>query len=100
MYRTLSSVLRLSTVVLALGASAAVAQENCLKVMTFDWSATLITDPARVVNNSDLLLVNAAYEPLVVFDNNFIVSPWLAQSFTQSADGLEWTFVLKDGVTF
>lgn len=100
MSQTLSSVLRLSTVALALCTGAAVAQDDCLKVMTFDWSATLITDPARIVNNSDLLHVNAAYEPLVVFDNNFSVSPWLADTFTQSADGLEWTFVLKDGVTF
>jgi len=100
MPRTLTSVLRLSTVAVALCTGAAVAQDACLKVMTFDWSATLITDPARIVNNSDLLHVNAAYEPLVVFDNNFSVSPWLADSFTQSADGLEWTFVLKDGITF
>jgi peptide/nickel transport system substrate-binding protein len=68
--------------------------------MTFDWSTTLLTDPARVVNNSDLLHVNAAYESLVVFDNNFVVSPWLAESFEQSEDGLEWTFTLRDGVTF
>ena len=100
MSHTLSSLLRLSTVALALCTGAAVAQDDCLKVMTFDWSATLITDPARIVNNSDLLHVNAAYEPLVVFDNNFTVSPWLADSFTQSADGLEWTFVLKDGIAF
>lgn len=100
MSQTMSSVLRLSTVALALCTGAAMAQDNCLKVMTFDWSATLITDPARIVNNSDLLHVNAAYEPLVIFDNNFSVSPWLAESFTQSADGLEWTFMLKDGITF
>lgn len=100
MSRRLSSALRLSTVALGLLAGAATAQEGCLKVMTFDWSATLITDPARIVNNSDLLHANAAYEPLVVFDNNFTVSPWLADSFTQSADGLEWTFVLKDGIAF
>lgn len=100
MPRTLTSVLRLSSVALALCTGAAAAQEDCLKVMTFDWSATLIADPARVVNNSDLLHVNAAYEPLVVFDNNFTVSPWLAESFTQSAEGLEWTFVLKDGIRF
>ena len=100
MPQTLSSLLRLSTVAIALYTGAASAQENCLKVMTFDWSATLITDPARIVNNSDLLHVNAAYEPLVVFDNNFTVSPWLAESFVQSADGLEWTFKLKNGIRF
>lgn len=76
------------------------AQDDCLRVMTFDWSATLITDPARIVNNSDLLHVNAAYESLVVFDNAFTVSPWLAESFEPSADGREWTFTLRKGVTF
>ena len=80
----------MSTVALALYTGAASAQEDCLKVMTFDLSATLITDPARIVNNSDLLHVNATYEPLVVFHNSFTVSPWLAESFAQSADGLEW----------
>lgn len=92
--------LRISTAALLMTASAALAQDDCLKVMTFDWSATLITDPARIVNNSDLLHANAAYEPLVVFDNNFVVSPWLAESFSQSADGLEWTFKLRGGITF
>lgn len=82
------------------GATASVAEENCLKVMTFDWSATLVIDPARIVNNSDLLLVNAAYEPLVAFDNAFVVKPWLAESFAASADGTEWTFTLRKGVKF
>ena len=86
--------------VAALGAAPATAQDDCLRVMTFDWSASLIIDPARIVNNSDLLHVNAAYEPLVVFDNDFQVSPWLAESFTPSEDGRVWTFQLRPGVTF
>jgi peptide/nickel transport system substrate-binding protein len=83
-----------------LAATPAVAQENCLRVMTFDWSATLVIDPASIVNNSDLLLVQASYEPLVVFDNDFQVKPWLADSFAPNADGTEWTFTLKKGVKF
>jgi hypothetical protein len=43
----------------------------------------------------DLLHVNAAYEPLVVFDNDFAVSPWLAESFAPSEDGRAWTFTLR-----
>ena len=78
----------------------AVAQENCLRVMTFDWSATLVIDPAHIVNNSDQLLLQAAYEPLVVFDNDFQVKPWLAELFSPSADGTEWVFTLKKGVKF
>lgn len=76
------------------------AQESCLKVMTFDWSATLIVDPAQIVNNSDLLHANAAYEPLVVFDNDFQVLPWLAESFSASPDGTEWTFNMRKDVRF
>jgi peptide/nickel transport system substrate-binding protein len=85
---------------LVTGSGGATAQENCLRVMTFDWSATLIIDPAQIVNNSDLLHVNAAYEPLVVFDNDFQVKPWLAESFAPSTDGTEWTFILHKGVKF
>src|SRR5829696_3070637 len=98
----LRSIPRLGGSVLALAAmlGAAQAQENCLRVMTFDWSATLITDPAQIVNNSDLLHANAAYEPLVVFDNNFEVSSMLAENFSPSADGTEWTFGLRKGVKF
>jgi hypothetical protein len=79
----LKSIQRLggSAVALAAMLGTAQAQEDCLKVMTFDWSATLISDPAQIVNNSDLLHANAAYEPLVVFDNNFEVSPMLAKAF-------------------
>lgn len=76
------------------------AEDTCLKVMTFDWSATLIVDPAQIVNNSDLLHANAAYEPLVIFDNGFQVKPWLAESFRASEDGKEWTFDIRKGVKF
>lgn len=89
-----------SALALAAALGAAQAQEDCLKVMTFDWSATLITDPAQIVNNSDLLHTNAAYESLVVFNNNFEVSPMLAESFLPSADGTEWTFNLRRGIKF
>jgi len=99
MARTILTSICVSALALA-GATASVAEENCLKVMTFDWSATLVIDPARIVNNSDLLHVNAAYEPLVAFDNSFVVKPWLAESFAASADGTEWTFTLRKGVKF
>lgn len=81
------------------GAGPAWAQ-SCARVVTFDWSATLVIDPATITNNSDLLLANAAYEPLVVFDNGFAVAPKLAESWSVSADGKEWTFNLRKGVRF
>lgn len=37
---------------------------------------------------------------LVSLDDDHTVVPWLADSWTQSDDGLTWTFTLKDGVKF
>ena len=73
----------------------ALADQKCVRVVTFDWSATLNIDPAQLVNNSDQLHATAAYESLVVFDNDFQVKPWLAKSWSPSVDGTEWTFVLQ-----
>jgi peptide/nickel transport system substrate-binding protein len=87
-------------VTLAAMSTSALAQQDCVQVVTFDWSATLVIDPANIVNNSDLLLANAAYEPLVVFDNDFVVKPWLAKDWKVSEDGLTWTFTLNEGVKF
>jgi peptide/nickel transport system substrate-binding protein len=100
MSMTLGKTLGTALLATLLAAGSAAAQEKCLRVMTFDWSATLVIDPAQIVNNSDLLHANAAYEPLVVFDNDFQVKPWLAESFTPSADGTAWTFTLRKGVKF
>jgi nickel transport system substrate-binding protein len=40
------------------------------------------------------------YEPLVKYQADGSVKPWLAQSWTTSADGKTWVFTLRDGVTF
>ncbi len=37
---------------------------------------------------------------LVSLDENHEAVPWLAESWEESADGLSWTFTLKDGVEF
>ena len=38
--------------------------------------------------------------PLTSFDNNFQLSPMAAESWTQSEDGLTWTFKLRDGLVW
>ena len=38
--------------------------------------------------------------PLTSFDNNFQLSAMAAESWTQSADGLTWTFKLRDGLVW
>jgi oligopeptide transport system substrate-binding protein len=38
--------------------------------------------------------------PLTSFDNNFKLNPMAAESWSQSADGLTWTFKLRDGLVW
>ena len=38
--------------------------------------------------------------PLTSFDNNFQLHPMAAESWTQSEDGLTWTFKLQAGLTW
>lgn len=40
------------------------------------------------------------YEPLVKYQADGSVKPWLAKSWTHSADGKTWSFILRDDVTF
>lgn len=40
------------------------------------------------------------YEPLVKYQADGSVKPWLAKSWTHTADGKTWVFTLRDGVTF
>ena len=40
------------------------------------------------------------YEPLVKYQADGTVKPWLATSWKPSADGKVWVFTLRDGVTF
>jgi peptide/nickel transport system substrate-binding protein len=83
-----------------LGLGATAQAENCLRVVSFEWKTPHIIDPANILENSDLMHVIAAYEPLAVFDNDFVVHPWLAESWKVSEDGKEWTFKLHEGVKF
>jgi peptide/nickel transport system substrate-binding protein len=57
-------------------------------------------DP-HVGGNFPQALVSTQYlESLVSLDKDGTVIPWLADSWTESADGLSWEFTLRDGVTF
>lgn len=40
------------------------------------------------------------YEPLVKYQADGSVKPWLAKSWTHTADGKTWSFTLRDDVTF
>ena len=58
----------------------------------FDLHATAADIAALVLRNT--------FDLLVVQDSDGSFKPWLAESWDVSGDGLQYTFHLKDGVTF
>jgi peptide/nickel transport system substrate-binding protein len=58
-------------------------------------------DPSSAFEDEQVVMANV-YEDLVYFDpsNAQPLQPWLATSWSTSADGLTWTFHLRQGVTF
>lgn len=55
-------------------------------------------DPAKSPGNS--IVVGNIVDSLVYQDVDGNIAPWLASSWTVSEDGLQYTFELRDGVTF
>jgi peptide/nickel transport system substrate-binding protein len=59
-------------------------------------------DPAKSFSNDSVVMSNC-YEGLTFYNppgSAEILSPWLATSWESSADAMEWTFHLRDGVKF
>ena len=57
-------------------------------------------DPAILYSGGDAPYVYAVYERLVDVTPNFEVIPELAESWESNEDATEWTFHLREGVTF
>lgn len=55
----------------------------------------IILDPAFATDRDSLTVLQNIYETLVSFDNNNQLKMAAAQSYTVSADGLNWQFVLN-----
>jgi peptide/nickel transport system substrate-binding protein len=49
---------------------------------------------------SGLTVANAVFDPLAAYDAEGVAQPYLAQTFTPSADFKTWTIALRSGVTF
>ncbi len=104
---TVHTTLKRSLSVLAIGALAlmaayshpALAQSKALVIGIAENTTSL--DPARGFEPESGIILKAAYDTLVTFpaDNVAKIIPNLA-TWTISADGLTYTFTLKDGVTF
>ena len=88
-------------VAMALAAGPLQAQEDCVKVVTTDWNAELLNpDPALLVTLSDVYHARMIYEPFVDADDAMQPVPVLAESWETNEDGTEWTFRVRQGVTF
>jgi peptide/nickel transport system substrate-binding protein len=87
----------------AFAASGASAQENILRVGMSMADVTNL-DPDRASATADVTLVSWMFNGLVRFPpgsaNPSEIQPDLAESWTTSPDGLEWTFKLRKGVKF
>lgn len=80
-------------------ASAAPVRGGTLTYATGDAEPTCL-DPHVGGNYPQALVASQYLEQLVSKDKNGDIVPWLATTWKQSADGLQWTFTLKKGVTF
>lgn len=72
------------------------------KVVNIAISENGITLDPHATNNqgSEALIVDTVFEPLVMTDNEGNFWPWLATDWEYNEDGTEWTFNLREGVTF
>src|ERR1700745_1017745 len=81
--------------------AAAAAGDECVKVLGYEWSGEKQSmDPADMHSGDDAYHTFAVYNRLVDVDDNFKVLPELATEWSSSADGLTWTFKLREGVKF
>ena len=70
-------------------------------VVVYDTNSEMVTlDPSSEFSNSILILPNV-YETLTHWNpTTNTAEPLLATNWTHSSDGLNWTFTLRQGVTF
>lgn len=68
--------------------------------ITISWPRDIGTMNPHVYNPSQLLAQSMIYEPLVSYKEGGEIQPHLAESWTVSEDGLEYTFKIRENVKF
>lgn len=75
--------------------------ENLGMLFRYNEPANIKTlDPAKVVRFEDFIAVGNIFNGLVTLDENMTIQPDLAEYWTVSEDGMEYTFYLQKGVMF
>lgn len=70
------------------------------KTLTYSSAKDIGPLNPHLYNPNQLFAQAMVYEPLVQYDANGKIIPWLAESWTISPDGKEYVFKLRKGVTF
>lgn len=91
----------MAIVALLLSGLVAVAQDEAVLVIGHA-EATDSLDPARGYNQTTGIVSKATYDTLVTFPDGDAssIEPWLASAWEVSADGLTYTFTLREGIKF
>ncbi|SOC45165.1 nickel transport system substrate-binding protein [Rhizobium subbaraonis] len=92
MFRLLSSAALALSLLLPVGASA--------QTLDFSWSQNVGPLNPHAYSPNQMFAQAMVYESLVKYQADGTVAPWLAESWTVSADGKTFTFKLRPGVKF
>ena len=68
--------------------------------MTTAWPVNVGPLNPHLYTPNQMFAQSMVYEPLVKYQADGSVKPWLAKSWIHSADGKTWIFTLRDGVKF
>ena len=86
------------------GATTTTAAPRPLKTLRYGYHAAATSadtlDPAYRTSSTDGLFQGLVSEQIVRLDENLTPTPPLAERWEANADGTEWTFHLRDGITF
>ena len=86
------------------GATTTTAAPRPLKTLRYGYHAAPTSadtlDPAYRTSSTDGLFQTLVSEQIVRLDENLTPTPHLAESWEANDDGTEWTFNLREGVTF
>ncbi len=82
------------------GAGSALAEESGGTFTYLREAAVTSFDLHQEITENNAFAIDKVFEPLVTFEQDGMITDWLAASHTISEDGLVYTFVLQDGLKF